>query len=637
VKLDESSRATIYGMPTAPREAPTARLLGALLLVVFIGGAVWAAWVHSGVPDEVAAHVPAGVLFLETGRFAGGLGNPPLGQLWVGWPATLDPTYELFEDRGLFGSRLAVTALALLGALVLWRWTRALAGEVAGLGALLFLATSPTYTAHAALATLDVPLATLSIAAVACAHAAARTGRWSWFALLGAALGAASATKGVGLALFPLIGLQWSLTPSAFWRSAPDAGRRLGGGLLVVLLITLAVVHAAYGFVPMTRGEWIPSDWIDAMAKKFVHGSTSGHHAYLLGEYSSHGWWAYFPIALAVKSPLPLLVAAGVGALAVVRDRALGVWLGLPILVFLGLAVVSSVNIGVRHLLPMYPFLFAAAGVGLAGLARRARPAAWLLVAAQGVVAVGSAPHGLAYFNVLGGGSADGHDVLVDSNYDWGQHDDALRAYLEGSSGPVAIDVDPLVPRSGRVIVGASALYGLLGSGAEAYTWLRDLEPTARIADTWFEFDVPPERAPAGATPRRARAERIALARHVLRARTLRAASSNPRFALDVAVACYAVLEYQCALDMARDVLRKRPRHRGAFWLASELTARRRLGVLRFEGREYLDGFAPLEPADAWLPPETVSALAAQLGVVDEIARLQRALGFPPRDGQAPE
>jgi hypothetical protein len=411
----------------------------------------------------------------------------------------------------------------------------------------------------------------------------------------------------------------------------------LGCGLLLVALIAFGVVHAAYGFVPLTRGEWIPSDWLDAMAKKFMHGSTSGHHAYLLGEYSSHGWWTYFPIAIAVKSPLSLLAAACVGALAVVRDRALRVWLGLPILVFFGLAVVSSVNIGVRHLLPMYPFLFAVAGVGLAGLAHRARPAAWLLVAVQVAVAIGSAPHGLAYFNVFGGGATGGHEVLVDSNYDWGQHDDALRTYLEGSPGPVAIDVDPLVPRSGRIIVGASALYGLLGSGADAYPWLRDLEPTARIEDTWFEFDVPPERASSGTPPRRARAERVALARHVLRARTLSAATSNPRFALDVAVACYAVLEYQCALDMARDVLRKRPRHRGAFWLASELTARRRLGVLRFEGREYLDGFEPLEPADAWLAPETVAALAAQVGAVDEIARLQRALGFPARDARARE
>ena len=61
------------------------------LLVAFGASALASAVVHSGVPDEVAVHVPAGALFLASGRFAGGLANPPLGQLWVGWPAWLDP------------------------------------------------------------------------------------------------------------------------------------------------------------------------------------------------------------------------------------------------------------------------------------------------------------------------------------------------------------------------------------------------------------------------------------------------------------------------------------------------------------------------------------------------------------------
>ena len=69
-----------------------------------------------------------------------------------------------------------------------------------------------------------------------------------------------------------------------------------------------------------------------------------------------------------------------------------------------------------------------------------------------------------------------------------------------------------------------------------------------------------------------------------------------------------------------------RPAHRGAFWLASEVTARRRLGVLLFGGREYLDGFQPLEPADAWLSPREPREFAARSNATAEIARLQRAL-----------
>ena len=108
------------------------------------------------------------------------------------------------------------------------------------------------------------------------------------------------------------------------------------------------------------------------------------------------------------------------------------------------------------------------------------------------------------------------------------------------------------------------------------------------------------------------RPARIALARHVLRAAQLPQLRTKPRLALEVAVACNAMLEYACALEQARAGLRMRPAHRGAFWLASEITARRRLGVLLFEGREYLDGFQPLEPAEAWLSRPQLRELAAR-------------------------
>jgi len=74
----------------------------------FALGAAAAAVVHSRVPAKVAVHVPAGLLLLETGRFAGRLEKPPLNRLWVSGSAWLDPAYELFEDRGLLASRLAV-------------------------------------------------------------------------------------------------------------------------------------------------------------------------------------------------------------------------------------------------------------------------------------------------------------------------------------------------------------------------------------------------------------------------------------------------------------------------------------------------------------------------------------------------
>jgi tetratricopeptide (TPR) repeat protein len=630
-------------MQTAGFPERADRLIRAALLASFGAIALASAVVHSGVPDEVAVHVPAGVLFLETGRFAGGLGNPPLGQLWVGWPAALDADYVPFDTAGLLGPRVAVIALALAGSLVLHGFACRLVGPTAALGGLFFLATSPTFAAHASLATLDVPIAVCALVAVTRAHRASADGGLRSFAALGLALGAACATKVQGLALVPLVAAQIALAPGAVWRNGAEQRAATLRGALLSLGVGFVVLHAAYGFGPLLRGQLLPEAFLAATSAKAEHGTSVGHHAYLLGEYSTAGWWSYFPIALAVKTPLVALLAFAIGAAGLVRSRTLAVWLGLPIVLFFGLAVTSRVNIGIRHLLPLYPFAFAVAGLGLAQVASRARLAAIVLVSVQLGEAFWTAPHGLAYFNVFGGGSAGGHRVLLDSNYDWGQHDGALRDYLAGqpAGGPVEIDPDPLVPRAGRIVVGASALHGLLGSGEAAYAWLRAREPTARISHTWFEYRILPDELGdrVGAAPsRRQHPARIELAKHVLRATRHPEVGAQPRLALDVAVACNAVLEYACALDHARAVLGMRPAHRGAFWLASEITARRRLGVLLFEGREYLDGFRPLAPADAWLSVEALRAAAATAGATSEVARLHRGLGdarFGERDWSA--
>ena len=615
----------------------TEQLVGLALLVLFCAVAVASARIHSGVPDEVAVHVPAGFLFLDSGRFAGGLGNPPLGQLWVGLPAWLGwggEAYVPFEAAGLLAPRLAVVALALLGAVVLYGFGRKLAGPVVALCGLFFLATSPTFGAHASLATLDVPIAVWTLLSVACAYRAAHSLELRDFAVLGLMLGAACATKVQGLALLPLVVVQIVLARADGSWPARDVRRRALAGSLVAALASYLVIHAAYGFGPALAGEWLPTAFLDATRAKLAH-SERGHLAFLLGEYSTTGWWSYFPIAFAVKSPLALLAMVAVGLAVAARSRAFAVWLLLPIALFSGLAISSSVDIGIRHLLPAYPFLFVVAGLGLARVAAVSRIAAAAIVAVQlGELAL-MAPHGLAYFNPLAGGSARGERILVDSNHDWGQHDGALRDYLARTAGPapVAIDPDPLVPRAGRTLVGTSALHGLLGPGPRAYTWLRVREPSARIADTWLEYRLSEQDLAALAptrrgTPvsRRMRPERVALARHVLRARMIPAASISESAALDLAVACNAVFEYACALDQARGVLSRRPAHHGAFWLASEITARRRLGTLLFEGRELLDGFAPLEPAEAWLPADELALAAKQVGAVEELERLHRGL-----------
>jgi hypothetical protein len=155
-----------------------------------------------------------------------------------------------------------------------------------------------------------------------------------------------------------------------------------------------------------------------------------------------------------VKTPpgTILIVAASLAALLLGRRRSARdeLFLYLPVLVTLAITCLWKVNIGLRHILPIYPFLYLGAGrllmtdgtaaahaPGTAHRLRRAAlPAAALLIGWNAVEALRIAPYHLAYFNALAGGPANGHKYLLDSNLDWGQAAKALRQFQESERLP---------------------------------------------------------------------------------------------------------------------------------------------------------------------------------------------------------
>ena len=160
----------------------------------------------------------------------------------------------------------------------------------------------------------------------------------------------------------------------------------------------------------------------------FTYASTLIRPTFLLGEYSEVGSRMFFPIAWAVKTPLTTIALTLTGMVVLVaRNR----WreyafLLIPAVIFATAAVMSRLNIGLRHLSPVYPFLM----IGVALLAayvwrtlprRVALPA---LLAALVLLCIEVLPHRLQYiqfFNLAAGGSRGGLRILSDSNLDWGQ------------------------------------------------------------------------------------------------------------------------------------------------------------------------------------------------------------------------
>lgn len=164
--------------------------------------------------------------------------------------------------------------------------------------------------------------------------------------------------------------------------------------------------------------------------------------AYLSGEIYAGGRVEYFPLTLAWKTPLPSLVLAGMGLAAVALGRArsqaplLALGLGTFTVVYAVVTLGADLNIGQRHLLPLYPAVFVAAGAAAAWadtrVGRVAVPAlaAWLCASS-----LAAYPHFLGYFNELAGGWRRGHLHLADSNVDWSQDLARLRQWMRGRPG----------------------------------------------------------------------------------------------------------------------------------------------------------------------------------------------------------
>jgi len=197
------------------------------------------------------------------------------------------------------------------------------------------------------------------------------------------------------------------------------------------------------------RQQLLPEAFIYGFARAEM--GSQMRTSFLLGEYSSTGFRSYFPCAFLLKTPPPalLLVLASL-ALALVCRRNWN-W-SLPFLIapaglYFAVAIGSHINIGQRHLLPIYPFLYVLAGSLAPGWARLRRPVRILSASVTLLaIAVSSqivfsplnhqkwqrvAPNYLAYFNELAGGPGNGYTELVDSNLDWGQGLKELKRWLE--------------------------------------------------------------------------------------------------------------------------------------------------------------------------------------------------------------
>lgn len=622
----------------------------------------------SAVADEIGGHMASGYLYWKTGTYSGGIMNFPLGHLIMALPVKiLGCEHRLFTEDYLLIFRLPILILGTLLGFCLFRFTDTLFGRGAALAALCAYCLSPNMIAHSSLATLDVPIAAFGFFTIMAAWNFKRRPTWWRMVILSIVLGCALTTKVQGLLLVPFC-LFVLVLPRA-WLLAreeptpePDLAQRAPWWSAALLIIVPSIViHAVYLHNPFGDGALLPPLYADALKAKLFHAagtSATGRDqiAYLMGEYAADGWWYWFPFAILVKTPLPVLLLALAGTWRAMNRKAL-FFVILPIVLFLGAAMTARLNIGLRHVLIIYPFLFMLAGLGTVSLWQyRWGP---FLVGALGaffiVQTVSIAPHHLSFFNAATGGPQKGDEYLIGSNFDWGQSDHFLRDYVNGQNVAYRINPDPAFPSTGRILVKSTALRGAYGSGGpDAYAWLKRFEPVNRIAYCWYEYNIPPDAFSQEemATPPAEPLSRINawrpwnptvppeernailhdLDRHLQENARRHADLDGPRYSLSLASAFLVAGSYDRVLDLMRRLLTDHPQFDQsiALGLGSEVAVRWKVGILNFEEDEYLTGFGTPDRAHGKSAPDpdSLGQSAIRLGIQADFASYHLTTGY---------
>jgi hypothetical protein len=209
------------------------------------------------------------------------------------------------------------------------------------------------------------------------------------------------------------------------------------GAVRIFLASRQAPSETVERLVALSRFSKEAGHYAAGLAGIAVQNRTGGGVNFLCGKLSVDGFWDYFFIAFGVKTALGFLgvLAAAVALAAARRDRlTLVLWtLVLPVVYLFLTGMATSYNIGIRHMLPVYPLL-ASAAVLVVFRALPPRAAAALLTAGAAIQAAETLavhPHEFSFFNAAAGGPARGAAWLNDSNLDWGQDLVRLARHLK--------------------------------------------------------------------------------------------------------------------------------------------------------------------------------------------------------------
>jgi len=558
-------------------------LLALVIVTIYATNAIITTYSKLSHTWDEGTHVSAGLEFLQEGQYTLQTENPPLSRIVLAViPYLQGARLPLADQRRMEAGRQwltdvfyrtpqyirNVTEARVANLLFFWACiglTWLLAGGLSDPWVSFLssaaVATLPPIVAHSGFATTDIPFVASYLFVLFSLRRVLNRPSFASASLVGATVGIAIATKFSTLVFLPptvgavLVCHYWGRRRT--WISELT-NRRLWLNLTVITIIAGIAVWGCYGFhigrlsdLPTQFGPYgeMPNsgwpafigDW-RIPGHEFLHGllylkihTMVGHRATLFDQFSQRGFLIYYPVILATKTPLPFLIFAVIGLVGLgkhIEDPRKRWFVGLALgaLGVLLVSLASPINLGVRHILVIYPLIALASAFGLARLAeqtRRVRLFKWVgagCIAVQLILLLLTVPHQITYFNVFAG--SDPAYISSDSDFDWGQHALALERYfkehpvpelyilLNGTTRPCELKLPPLkaLPlhpvsgwiavsernyrlNRGRIRLDPCAVPGSPGPAVDAppgwLDWLKSYEPVAIIGKTVRLYHIP--------------------------------------------------------------------------------------------------------------------------------------------------
>jgi len=493
-EIPVTSPSTTEARSFGPSPRATAFIVAALLVLIAVF--LFASVRQESQTFDESSHLLAGFEYWKHGDFGRNPEHPPLVKFLAALPLLpmglkeppvipipyfkgqdlvngVQLLYTANADAILLRGRTVVAFFSLALALLVFFAAREMFSPLAGVLALGLFAFEPVLLANGALVTTDMPLACLFFAAVYAFYRYIKRPSALRLALCAAASALAITAKHSGVLILPtlaLIGLAdvWLMPrePSTGSAAEPTGRclRRLVFALLIISLASYIFLWGIYGFryaarpgqlaIAPTLAEYTLE--LTRPAQRAAIGFLARHHlfpeaylfgwvdillipgtrpTFLLGHVLPSGKWFFFPVVFLIKTTLTLMIFLLLVPFARIRDhRREFLFLAIPSGFFFLVAVSSMLNLGVRHIITVYPFCIVLASAAAAAFVARSlvgRIAVAALLLLTVVSSLHSFPDYLAYSNEAAGGPSRTYRLVTDTNADWGQGLKWAKVYLD--------------------------------------------------------------------------------------------------------------------------------------------------------------------------------------------------------------